>query len=201
MRWVEVSLYTLVGVRVLDKWCSGCRLTGLANMQWLLSFGLLSSTVSLSNYDLYFLPLLLFISPSFSPFPFGRRPHFIMAHAGLLLPTSSKLCAICHWGSVDEFLWLPVPLSPKNLIRSTQGPNRFLSCLDCIYRRSVAQRSPNRAFHNYSPFRFVYLYPPVQYLPSLLPMSGDEKFMDVGRESIRAFGEDLKIISIPLCLK
>ena len=115
-------------------------------------------------------PLFRFSSPSPpppSPFPFGRRSHFIMAHAGLLLPTSSKLCAICHWGSVDEFLWLPLPLSPKNLIRSAQGPNRFLSCLDCIYRRSVAQRSPNRAFHNYSPFRFVYLYPPVQYLPSL----------------------------------
>lgn len=92
-----------------------------------------SSSVSVSNYHLYFLPL--------SAPPFGTSPHFIMAHAGLLLPTSSKLCAICHWGSVDEFLWPPLPLSPKNLIRSTQGPNHFLSLLDCIYRRSVALRS------------------------------------------------------------
>lgn len=40
-------------------------------------------------------PLLLCVSPFFTS-SFGRHSHFIMAHASLLLPTSSKLCAICH---------------------------------------------------------------------------------------------------------
>lgn len=158
---------------------------------------LFCSTVSVSNYDLLFSPSFALRLPPFFSSPFGRHSHFIMAHAGLLLPTSSRLGAICHCGRVDEFCWLPLPLSPKNLIRSTEGPNHFLSRLDCIYRRSVAPCSPGWAFHNYAPLTFVYLYPPVQYLPSSLPMSEDEKFMEVGRERVGAFGKDPKIITTP----
>lgn len=110
-----------------------------------------------------------------------------MAHTGLLLPTSSTLWAICHWESGDEFFWLPLPLSPKNLIRSAKDSNHFLSCLDCIYRSSAVLHSPNQVFHNYSPLIIVYLYTPCTVCS--LPVS-EEKFMEVRRESLREKSEN-----------
>lgn len=152
MGWAEV-LFSVWTEGLCDKRCSAA---GLANIERLFSFAQLF--------------LYVITAPAHPPLSqFGRHYHFTMTHAGLLLPTSSKHSAVCHCGSVDEFSWLPLPLSPKNLIRSAQGPNHFLSCLDCIYRRSVALCSPSWAFHNYYPLTFVYFYTPRQYLPSSLP--------------------------------
>lgn len=49
-----------------------------------------NSKVSVPNYHLLFPPSLARHPHPFFSSPFGRRSHFIMAHAGPLLPTSSR---------------------------------------------------------------------------------------------------------------
>jgi len=125
-----------------DKWCRA------AGSQYPSS---LSSTVSGSNYHLLF-PLSFALHLShFSP---TGRLHLANALtllrptlSGRLLPTSSKLLSNlslreCGW----VLLAACVTFTSKNLIRSTWGSNHVLPPLDCIYRRSVALRSPQSSF-------------------------------------------------------
>lgn len=99
---------------------------------------------------------------------------------------------------MDEFLWLPLPLSPKNQRRAL-----IASSLALIAFIDVLSLSAPPIEHFIITLLLDLFIYTLQYstCQAFLPVSEDEKFMDIGRERIRAFGEDLKIISIPLCLK